>query len=70
MSDTLSKCDDARIINNQLLSYIVNKCDGNFAMLCDVLDKVVSTDKKKQYQELGIIAFILYVNCMYACTYV
>ena len=57
MSDTLTKCD-ARIINTQLLSYIVNKCAGNFAMLCDVLDNVVSTDKKKHFQELGIVCIL------------
>ena len=54
MSDILSECDDARIINNQLLSYIINKCAGNVVLLCDVLKNVVSTDKKEQLQNLGI----------------
>ena len=54
MSDILSECDDARVINNQLLSYIINKCVGNVVLLCDVLKNVVSTDKKEQLQNLGI----------------
>ena len=59
MSDKLSECDDARVINNQLLSYIISKCAGNVVLLCDVLKNVVSTDKKKQLHDLGIV-IILY----------
>ena len=55
MSDILSECDDARVINNQLLSYIINKCAGNVVLLCDVLKNVVSADKIKQLQDLGIV---------------
>ena len=58
MSGTLSECDDARVINNQLLSYIINKCAGNIALLCDVLENVVSTDKKDHLLNLGIVVSI------------
>ena len=53
MGDILSECDDARVINNQLLSYIISKCAGNGLLLCDVLKNVVSTDKMNQLQDLG-----------------
>ena len=59
MSDTLAKCDDSRVINNQLLSYIINKCAGDVVLLCDVLKNVASTNKKKQLQDLGT-----YVYCI------
>ena len=52
MGDRLSRCDDARHINNQLLSYIISKCAGNVVLLCDVLKNVVSTDKKNQLESL------------------
>ena len=55
MSDTLSECDDARVFNNQLLSYIINKCAGDVLLLCDVLKNVVSTNRKKQLQDLGML---------------
>ena len=59
MSDALSECDDAGVINNQLLSYIINKCAGDVVLLCDVLKNVASTNKKKQLQDLGTyIAFV------------
>ena len=57
MSDILSECDDARVINNQLLSYIIKKCAGNVVLLCDVLKNVVSTDKKEQLQDLGMVIY-------------
>ena len=60
MGGTLSECDDARVINNQLLSYIINKCAGNALLLCDVLKNVVSIDKIKQLQDLG--TYILYIH--------
>ena len=63
MSDILSECDDARHINNQLLSYIISKCAGNVVLLCDVLKNVVSTDKKNQLDNLANGMFDL-------CTYV
>ena len=64
MSDTLSECDDARVINNQLLSYIINKCAGDVVLLCDVLKNVVSTDNIKQLQDLCTYNSIssIYVN--------
>ena len=48
MSSKLSEHDDASVINDQLLSYIVDKCAGNVVLLWDVLEEVVSTNKKKQ----------------------
>ena len=54
MGSELSKHDDARVINNLLLSYIINKCAGNVVLLWDALENVVSTSKKKQLQDLGI----------------
>ena len=53
MRDMLSQCDDARVINHQLLSYIIAKCAGNVLLLRDVLENVVSTDKKKELQIFG-----------------
>ena len=67
MSDTLSECDDARVINNQLLSYIINKCAGNVVLLCDVLENVVSTDKIKQLQDLGMYTYIYVHSLSQAC---
>ena len=54
----LSECDDAKVINNQLITYIMNKCAHDVVLLCSVLENVVSSDKKKQLQNLGI----MYVN--------
>ena len=65
MGDILSECDDARVINNQLLSYIIDKCAGNALLLCDVLKNVVSTDKIKQLQDLGTYI----CTCMYYVRY-
>ena len=63
MNNILSECDDARHINNQLLSYIINKCADNVVLLCNVLRNVVSTDKKNHLDNL--------VNGMCTlCTYV
>ena len=72
MSDTLSECDDARVINNQLLSYIINKCAGDVVLLCDVLKNVVSTDNIKQLQDLGTYNSIssIYVNNEVLATYI
>ena len=63
MGDKLSECDDARHINNQLLSYIISKCASNVVLLCDVLKNVVSTDKKNQLDTLfnGMCALCTYV---------
>ena len=36
MGGELSEHDDARAINNLLLSYIINKCAGNVVLLYDV----------------------------------
>ena len=64
MGDTLSECDDARVINNQLLSYIIDKCAGNALLLCDVLKNVVSIDKIKQLQDLGTYTYMyMHVLC-------
>ena len=52
---TLSECDDAKVINNHLITYIMNKCTDDVVLLCSVLENVVSSDKKKQLQDLGII---------------
>ena len=53
MRDMLLQCDDARVINHQLLSYIIAKCASNVPLLCDVLENIVSTDKKKELQVFG-----------------
>ena len=60
MSNLLSECDDARVINHQLLLYIVEKCNGNTVLLFNVLEDVVSGNKKNQLQHLGM--HILYVR--------
>ena len=65
MSNILSECDDARHINNQLLSYIIGKCTGNVVLLCDVLGNVVSTDKKNHLDNL---VNGMWTSCM--CTYI
>ena len=72
ISDTLSECDDARVINNLLLSYIINKCAGDVVLLCDVLKNVVSTDNIKQLQDLGTYNSIssIYVNNQVLATYI
>ena len=52
--DILSECDDANVINHQLITYIINKCADDVVLLRSVLENVVSSDKKKQLQDLGI----------------
>ena len=64
MSSKLSEHDDASVINDQLLSYIVDKCAGNVVLLWDVLEEVVSTSKKKQLR----IGMKVLCNT-YVCTY-
>ena len=56
----LSECDDAKVINNQLITYIMNKCADDVVLLCSVLENVVSSDKKKQLHNIGIV----YCKCM------
>ena len=57
----LSECDDAKVINNHLITYIMNKCADDVVLLCSVLENVVSTNKKKQLQDIGIVC----CNCSY-----
>ena len=51
----LSECDDAKVINNHLITYIMNKCADDVVLLCNVLENVVSSDNKKQLHDLGIV---------------
>ena len=51
----LSEWNDAKVINNHFITYIMNKCADDVVLLCSVLENVVSSDKKKQFQNLGII---------------
>ena len=53
----LSECDDAKVINNHLITYIMNKCADDVVLLCSVLENVVSVNKKKQLQDLGIVYY-------------
>ena len=57
----LSECDDAKVINNHLITYIMNKCADDVLLLRSVLENVVSTNKKKQLQDIGIVC----CNCSY-----
>ena len=70
MSDLLSECDDARVINDQLLSYVMNKCATNALVLYDVLVNLVPTNMKKQLQYLGMYIHMYTYICTYAPTYV
>jgi len=54
MSDLLSECDDARVINHHLLSYVIESCATNALVLYDVLENLVPTNMKKQLQYLGM----------------
>ena len=50
--DKLAECDNASVVNKQLLSYLYEKCCNDMHRLYDVLVDLVAADKQKQLSKI------------------